>query len=338
MSMLGFSVFLHHLREETIKVMAAAQFKHVFTTLQLYEENDAASLQQLATYCADYQLTLTIDVSPPILETFSIDDLKQLNVQQLRLDDGFSHEQMIALAEHFKLVLNASTIQQADIEALLNAHIPASQLAAWHNYYPHIYTGLSRSFFQQQNKMLKQFDIQTGAFIPGDEYRAPLFEGLPTLEKHRQLSPFASFLDIQNDVDVILIGDYSINESSMKQFQTYAQQIMPLRVTLARNYASIASRTYHNRPDNAEAVIRFLESRLDKKQVPAEHIATRELGAITINNDQFGRYEGEVQICRTALPLDERVNVIGQVIAEDIPLLSFIRENQAIQLEITTWI
>lgn len=338
MSMLGFSVFLHHLHEDTIKEMAAAQFKQVFTTLQLYEENDMASLQQLATYCADYQLTLTIDVSPPILEAFSIDYLKQLNVQQLRLDDGFSVEQMIALAEHFKLVLNASTIQKSDIEALLNAHIPASQLAAWHNYYPHVYTGLSRSFFQQQNKMLKQFSIQTGAFITGDEYRAPLFEGLPTLEKHRQLSPFAAFLDIQNEVDVVLIGDYSLNESSMKQFQMYAQQIMPLRVTLAKNYAYIAARTYHNRPDNAEAVIRFMESRLDKKQVRVEHVAARQLGSITIDNAQFGRYEGEVQICRTALPLDERVNVIGQVIAEDIPLLSFIQENQAIQLEVITWI
>lgn len=53
---------------------------------------------------------------------------------------------------------------------------------------------------------------------------------------------------------------------------------------------------------------------------------------ITMDNDLYGRYRGEVQITLNDLPADERVNVIGKVIPEDILLLSFIKPGQGIKL------
>ncbi len=49
------------------------------------------------------------------------------------------------------------------------------------------------------------------AFIPGDgEKRGPLCEGLPTLEKHRNMRPLEAYLELVQDCDVdkVLIGGY----------------------------------------------------------------------------------------------------------------------------------
>lgn len=51
-----------------------------------------------------------------------------------------------------------------------------------------------------------------------------------------------------------------------------------------------------------------------------------------MDNDAYGRYRGEIQICRRDLEADHRVNVIGRVIVEDIPLLSLLKPGQSIEL------
>jgi hypothetical protein len=46
--------------------------------------------------------------------------------------------------------------------------------------------------------------------------------------------------------------------------------------------------------------------------------------AITIDNEKYGRYSGELQIVRRALPADERVNVVGKIAPQDTGLLRYI--------------
>ena len=58
----------------------------------------------------------------------------------------------------------------------------------------------------------------------------------------------------------------------------------------------------------------------------------RGIGSITMNNNGYGRYRGEVQITLCDLPADERVNVIGQVVEEDWLLLSYLKPGQKVKL------
>ena len=58
------------------------------------------------------------------------------------------------------------------------------------------------------------------AFIPGDgEKRGPLYEGLPTLEKHRYMRPLEAYLELVQDcgVDKVLIGDISGRVESVQE-------------------------------------------------------------------------------------------------------------------------
>lgn len=39
----------------------------------------------------------------------------------------------------------------------------------------------------------------------------------------------------------------------------------------------------------------------------------RDRGVITMDNREYGRYSGEIQLIRASLPADPRVNVIGRL-------------------------
>jgi hypothetical protein len=56
---------------------------------------------------------------------------------------------------------------------------------------------------------------------------------------------------------------------------------------------------------------------------------------ITMDNDGYGRYRGEIQICRRDLEADERVNVIGHVSSEDLPLLNLAMPGQKVKLVVS---
>lgn len=59
---------------------------------------------------------------------------------------------------------------------------------------------------------------------------------------------------------------------------------------------------------------------------------SRKRGSITIDNELYGRYAGEMQIVINDLPEDRKVNVVGMVMEEDVSLLSYIGAGKNFQL------
>ena len=58
------------------------------------------------------------------------------------------------------------------------------------------------------------------------------------------------------------------------------------------------------------------------------------IGTVTLDNDDYGRYKGELQILTTVQTPDPRTNVIAQIIKEDLPLLSLISAEMPFRLSI----
>lgn len=179
----------------------------------------------------------------------------------------------------------------------------------------------------------------TQAFFAGDKnLRGPLYEGLPTLEKQRYYSPLASILELQNmGVDLIYVGDGGISEESLKQIDTYRnkEQILLHTKKCANgdkdlyDYVLGKHNQRNQRPDPAEYVVRCEDSRLHPVPViKKNNTGKRYIGDITINNDKYQRYMGEIQILKVNLPASEKVNVIGKIIEKDIPLINLIKPSQ----------
>jgi hypothetical protein len=58
----------------------------------------------------------------------------------------------------------------------------------------------------------------------------------------------------------------------------------------------------------------------------------RKLGYVTIDNKDYLRYCGELQICKRTLPADKRVNVVGKIIDEELFLIDYIEDETKFRL------
>ncbi|MEH7179248.1 MupG family TIM beta-alpha barrel fold protein [Neobacillus vireti] len=331
--MIGISFYLNDpLAEERITMAGKMGVKRAFTSLHIPEESGdlahrAMTLLQKAKECG---IEVYADVSlrtPSHLGLASLFDLKNLGVIGLRLDDFFDNQTILNLAKEFKLALNASILFEAEVRALLDGGLKADQLLAWHNFYPRRDTGLSDSFFQKQNELFKKLDIPVCAYIPGDgEKRGPLFEGLPTLEEHRDLDSFMSALELfAYGIEDVYIGDPEASEDLLRKLIDFDQHdCVEVRIK------GFQEGEFKLRPDFSRDVLRFMDTRSADPVVP-ENTTHRGIGSITMDNDTYGRYRGEVQITLCDLPADERVNVVGSVIEDDWLLLSYLKPGQKVK-------
>lgn len=347
--MFGFSVFLNQSldteKKEYIKQMANHGFTGMFTSLQIPEEDSGAYkeyLISLGEQAREHQLDLMIDISLKSLEQagFSLDDVnsvKAIGVTGLRIDGGIDNQRIAALSHTIRIGLNASTVTQADVDELTAYQADFTKIEAWHNYYPRPETGISQEFFREKTAWLKSLGMKTVAFVPGDEnLRQPLFEGLPTLEDHRHHSPLAGALDLfQMQTDSVYIGDEGLTTLSKKQFALYAEsRKILLYAEVDPHYKQWVLRSHVNRKDVARDVFRSEQARFwGIANVKPENCIERQIGVITMDNERYGRYMGELQITKKTLPASEKVNVVGTIRKTDRDLLHHLDSAQEIEIQ-----
>ncbi|MCA1035369.1 MULTISPECIES: MupG family TIM beta-alpha barrel fold protein [Bacillus] len=334
--MIGISFYLNDpSAEERIRDAGSKGVKRGFTSLHIPEEKGelAAAAKRLLSAAKESGIDVYADVSmntPAHLGVADLFALKDLGVAGLRLDDFFDHHLIVSLAEEFKIAVNSSILFEEDLKNLLSRGLKPDRLIGWHNFYPRRETGLGESFFHDQNKLFKSLGIPLAAYIPSrGEKRGPLYEGLPTLEKHRHAEPFAAYAELKAaGIDDIYIGDPDIGAGLLEDLLAYEEDsVMPLR---AENF-TLPEGIYATRPDQARDAVRFMNTRTTDP-VPPLNCGKRDAGTITVDNEHYGRYKGEVQITLSDLPADERVNIAGRIIEEDRPLLSFIKPGQKIRI------
>ncbi|PGL70392.1 MupG family TIM beta-alpha barrel fold protein [Bacillus sp. AFS055030] len=352
--MLGISIYLSEKNNDKNKkyIELAKQngFHSIFTSLHIPEDDPSTYkklLQQLGSWAMENEMELMADISAKSLTHLGLDysnvgELQNWGVTGLRVDYGLNENQIADLSKKMKIALNASTLTPAFLDELLKCGLQTKNVEAWHNFYPRPETGLATTYLIEKNKWLKSFGISTMAFIPGDdEMRGPLFKGLPTLEKHRGINPLLAYLDLTQNcyIDKVLVGDISIKIETMEALSK-TKDFIELRY---RPYVqdeetlAIVEKIHTNREDPARDCIRSMESRLygsfgENSLKPANTII-RNIGSITIDNELYGRYKGELQIMHTNLPSDEKVNVIGMIIEDDLSLLKYIGSGKKFKLK-----
>lgn len=349
--MLGFSIFMNQeiadKQRVYIESMTQIGFQGIFTSMHI-PEDDATKyrqrLTQLAKFAKDNKLDLMVDVSGEALERAGFDrgrpdELSELGVTGLRMDYHISNQDIAQLSKYLKISLNASTVTPKDISELQSWGADFTNLEAWHNYYPRPETGLDREWLWQKNRWLKEAGFTVQAFVAGDEdLRGPLYQGLPTLEEHRGMHPLAAALDLQRQlaVDLVYIGDGGLAKSSQRQFAAWLKDgILSLRAEVQgpRSF-SWCQGEHVNRQDEARDVVRSAEARF--REIPVivpENTVARSLGSITVDNVDYPRYSGEIQICKGNLAADPRINVAGRVIAKDRPLIQQIKAGDKFTIE-----
>lgn len=312
---------------------ADAGIKRVFTSLHIPETDTAVltkQLQAVLDLCRTKQLELIADISPASLEltglsAFDTTELMRLGFSRLRLDYGYSIEEIVQLSCTTRIQFNASTLNVAYLNQLLAAGLNLDNTEAMFNYYPRPHTGMSYSDVYWQNQLLQQYSIKTAAFIPCEHgRREPLCAGLPTIEAQRNM-PVAQAAKqlLALGIDSVFIADC---QPTQQELQDLASATVPnplvLRMqanNMTADIAQLLGHTFTCRSDDSAEIVRTNESRgLCKNiSIPPNNTAAPKLGDVLIDNDGYGRYKGELQIAKVELPADKRTNIIGKIIEED---------------------
>lgn len=348
--MRGISVYLgdesFQKLETYIEKVSKLGFASIFTSLHIPEDNPLLykeRLQQLGRWARQFDMELMADIAPQSLAHLGFgwdnaEGLLEWGLTGLRIDYGVDNEIIAALSHQMKIALNASTLTKEGLAELEAAGLKKNAVEMWHNFYPRPETGLDLLEFAHTNRWLKSEGLTVMAFIPGDGIlRGPLHKRLPTLEEHRDMAPFQAYLHLKEygEVDKILIGDITLSEDSLEQFSLLNQGEIRLRAQALVEVEPLAVQT--NRWDAARDCIRSMESRqyglIGTHLLEPNNTLAREKGSITVDNERYGRYRGELQITKRDLPADDKVNVIGKVIDEDLALLSYIKGGMKFRIE-----
>lgn len=341
MSVYGISLYLgsgYETNKEVVEKAHKANVKYAFTSLHIPEESVkdyAAEVNQLLDLCQSAGISLIVDIGPRTLEKLGLEnvsDLKRTSITHLRVDYGFPYRQVVELTKDFNVVFNASTLLEQDIRELKELGADFTRLSACHNFYPKPLTGLSLKKTRAINENLRRLGMTTMAFVAGDEKRrGPLHEGLPTVEEHRGGDVVFNLLQLEKEchTDICLIGDVDVSERAWQGIGELAQGFVSLKAQIRPEYRFVIGQVHHDRPDSSDYVIRSQESRTyasQGKQFPAEPLLPRRKGSISVGNEAFLRYSGELEIARTDLQPESRVNIIGQVEDEFLPYLDYITD------------
>lgn len=353
----GISIFtgMKYTLEENISFIKKSKklgFDNIFTSLHIPEANYEKAVEEfkeIAIVADNINMKIIADISPRAFTFLGADmnnlkKVKDMGIYGVRVDFGFSPKEISSFSHNklnLKIEINASTVTERFFNELENFSPNYKMLQACHNYYPRLNTGISTETFNRKNEMLKKRNMKISAFIPSlVNKRAPIFEGLPTLEKHRFLDPYVAAKELfALDMENVIFGDSIPSDDEIKRIGAINENMVEIRIRV--NVCSLLEKKiifehiHTNRLDSAEDVIRSTNSRVDLHHgnvIYPHNNARRPIGSITIDNKDYLRYSGELQICKKLLPPDMRVNVVGSVYKNDLILLDYIDDETKFKL------
>ena len=341
--MLGISVYMSQYDPSYLEQAQAAGAEYVFTSLQMPEEDYdklRPVIKEFFSKCHELGLRVVSDVSPVTFEKLGLANndfqaLKDFGFGAVRLDYGIDDLNLIKqLQKQFTVFLNASIVSPEYLEELLQSGIDRENLILSYNYYPHVNTGLNWTSFIKRNLAFAGMGVRTQAFVPGDwEYRFPMYEGLPTVERHRGMNSFAAAVELMHEARVtdVFISDTRARISSLERIVRYQRAgIITLKTNFLSEFNQYQGLTINVRKDQPEKIVRLLAPR---KKIEPRHQVKISKGSVILQNELAKRYSGEVYLAKVDLPSDPGSNIIGYIVPEYMPLLEQIDEKNKIILK-----
>lgn len=344
----GFSIYfgLDNTQEENIKLLDEAYglgFTRIFTSFHIPEANYSilkSEAREFFKLAEKYNMDIITDVSPSTFKFLGLNhmDLKGLcdmGVRTIRIDFGYTEEEISEMSKNpygIKIQLNASTITKEFFEDLDRYSPNYRNVDALHNFYPRIGTGISEECMLEKNTILSKRGIKASAFVQSNNRkRGPLYDGLPSLEDHRgiEVREAANHLFALGN-KCVFIGDSLPSKEELVDLSSLNPEAVELYIEL-KECDSVTLRllreTYTQRTDEARDAIRASESRLLLRGDKIKELNTtyKNYGDITIDNENYMRYMGELQILKTNQKGDYRTNVVASVLQKHIYLLKYIK-------------
>ena len=287
----------------------------VFTSLHMPEAKIDDDWQEFLKAIDELNLKLIIDISRPV---FSPAVLPK-NIYALRLDWGFTDEEIVKLTHELPCLieLNASTIDEERMTRLVGMGIKMEKVRVSFNFYPKPYTGMTIEDVARCTSCFHGYGISVLAYVPSHHgKRPPLYLGLPTVERHRQIPLEIAVTELAIvGIDEIVFGDAFASKEELLRLGSFDPSVINIPISLKEGITSeeleILRTLHRSRKDQSRYMIRssITRGKIIKPKAPTA-INTLD---VTIDNERYLRYRGEVGIMLEPLPSNPAVNVVGTV-------------------------
>ena len=316
----------------------------VFTSLQLPEADKQKCLRdfpKMAEIAHKYGMKVEADLGPRTANMFGIGmmdfkALSQIGVDIMRMDGGYTPDQTVE-ATHNKegliVSLNAAIVTSQSMERLIGSGICRENAVFCHNYHPMMYTGLKPQKAKENNDLIHSYGFTVSGFLASQHHkRIGCSLGLPTVEQMRYTPvDVAARQAMILGFDGLYFGDDFASLEEMKILVGAKPGAVTFRLVPEVKgdvMDWLIGRELKQMQYGLDEIVR--SNFLDKESIYAggfedSLVRPRKKGDVCMCKAALLRYAGEVQICRTDLPADENIGVIGHIATEDLPLLdSFI--------------
>lgn len=316
----GISVFTglsDYSLEDNIKYLHEAKrkgYEIVFSSAHINEATTSYDdLQTLIDEVDKLDMKLSLDISKPTFEKLRLPD----NLYALRLDYGFTENDIIEMSNKkpYMIELNASVYKKERIHNLIYKGMNPRNIRVSFNYYPKLHTGHTIEFVKDMTAFYQSLGMTVGAFLPSHiGFRPPMYEGLPTVEAHRKMDLALAIEEFKAaNINEILFGDAYASDEELEILSNHQKDELMLQLELLDKtlYDSL-NNIYSIRPDYNDELLRLSMSRKNDDIIPFNTVE-RKIYDVTIDNNDFLRYKGEINIILKNLEKDDRVNVIGHL-------------------------
>lgn len=314
-------------------------YQRIFTSLQLGDlgfENTEIGLNErfqfLFEYAKDLGFIIHADINKTMLlhlgaTVSNLEAIHQLSIQVLRLDAGFSAEELVIMTQNpWGIIIEDNASSFLEIHSRTNKILEEGnihQYYACHNFYPLVDTGLGYQEVFDISAYYHNQGVKNGVFISSlyssNELNS-IGKGVGTIELQRNKPSHIQAMELKvgGSFDYIFFGDSNPSLSELKRVsEVLDKAVVDLPVwfdtSLDKEVKHILTHTpFTSRQDHPEKVLRATQSRDLVRMKPYQPI-NRSKYAITINNHLANRYTGEIQIPLMDLPAREYLNVIGQI-------------------------
>lgn len=352
MNRLGISVYPEHsTTEKDFEYMELASqfgFTRLFTCF-LSVKNIQDSIKTFTKYIEKAHslgFIVSLDTNHEVFKKLgaSYSNIKifaDMKVDILRLDVNFGtfmDSILINNPYNIKIEFNGS-FDNGSLSLLENG-VSDKKIYICHNFYPQKYTGLSYHHFINISKKWKKANLHTSAFISSQEKNTfgpwEVYEGLPTLEIHRNL-PIdlqARHLISTGLIDDIIIGNTYASKAELESLSKIRFDSKQVKIKfddeLNETENKIIYQTHHfSRLDSSDYVIRsyLTKKYADNIEVPVKKISQSVFhkGDVIMINDLLRKYRGELQIVMQDISNEGYQNKIGHIDEKEFIILDNIQ-------------
>ncbi len=353
MKTLGISVYPEHTTEEKafayMRLAGSLGFKRVFTcflSVTGTKEETIETFKRFCTVAHEAGLKVSVDTNPDVFSKmdatpYDLSVFKEIGFDILRLDGHFGEVEDIAIThnkEGIQIEYNASGT--LPIENMLLCGAQKDNMCFCSNFFPQRHTGMGLDRYIELHGRYQRAGMRVASFISSQQDNTfgpwPVFDGLPTLEMHRDL-PIDLQLRHLNAINLcedILVGNCFASEEELRLLANTDISKICMRADLVDDLTEtereiIFYPKHASRDDCNDLIIRSSWPRVifKGKSIPArsETGFTAHRGDLLIVNDNLEHYRGELWVVCKDIEVSKEYNLVGHIPDNEQILIDWIK-------------